>query len=106
MKKFALIVALLMGTAANADDLLPWQETAVELAREEGKVMDAMWSQSISFWVIMADDGTRRDGYASYLCLVLNQAGRPQGEFVSISVWDAATAGTNSPRKIGQAMCN
>ncbi|MCR9123019.1 MAG: hypothetical protein NXH91_12180 [Phyllobacteriaceae bacterium] len=82
-----------------------WRETALTLANEEAKVRDALWSQDISFWIAVDDDGTDRSGYAQYICLLLSQAGRPQGEFVSVTVWDYASMATQSPKRLGRANC-
>lgn len=106
MKYIAFIFAASLASAATADQLTPWQEQAVVLALEEPKVLDATWSQSISFWISVADDGSPRDAYASYICLLLNQAGKPQGELVSVTAWDAATAASNNPHQLGKANCN
>lgn len=52
------------------------------------------------------DDGTNRSGCAEYVCLMLNQAGRPTGEFVSVTVWDDASLGANlTPKRLGRASC-
>lgn len=103
-----LIAAMLLAlttSAALATDLKPWQIKGAELAKDEPKVFDAMWSQSISLWVSVKDDGTDRSGFGDYLCLVLNQAGRPQGEFVAVTIWDVKGLGTNNSKQLGKASC-
>jgi hypothetical protein len=96
----------LLPPIGQAQELKPWQDIALELVRNEARVLDAMWSQSISFWVAMADNGSRRDGYAEYICFILADAGMPDGTFVSISIWDAATMNSNKLKKLGQANCS
>ena len=105
MKRFLSVAAILAATTAHAGGIEPWQERAVELAEGEPKVIDATWSQDISFWVTTSDDGSNRDGFASYLCLILMDAGKPKGEFVAVTVWDAATEAPDSPRRLGKAYC-
>lgn len=108
MPKFFALLMLsavsISASAANADDT-GWRNKAVELAGQEPKVRDATWSQDFSFWISVDDDGSSRDGYASYMCLVLGDAGKPEGEFVSVRVWDHRSMATNSPKQLGQASC-
>lgn len=40
---------------------------------EESKVFEAFISDADVLYVSVADDGTRRDGYASYLCEILRE---------------------------------
>ena len=53
----------------------------------------------------LGDASSRRDGFADYLCLVLSEAGRPQGEFTAITIWDAAAIRAGDLREIGKAYC-
>ncbi len=91
--------------AAKEKATKEWQEKAIKLAVAEPKVYEAMWSQSISFWVLMDDDGTDRRGFADYICILLNDAGKPEGEFVVVTIWDRVSTATDSPRKIGKSQC-
>ncbi len=97
-----IITAQAITTASAQAD---WRTKALELATAEQKVHEATWSQEESLWVSMNDDGTSRDGFASYLCLVLNEAGRPQGEFIAVTAWDKASMATASPKQLGKAYC-
>ena len=45
---------------------------ALDEIRKEAKVKEAMITDADVLYVTVEDDGTRRDGYASYLCEVLN----------------------------------
>lgn len=56
--------------AAKEKATKQWQEKPVKLAVAEPKVYEALWSQSISFWVSMDDDGTDRRGFADYICIL------------------------------------
>lgn len=82
-----------------------WRENAVKLAVEEPKIHEALWSQDLSFWVSVVDDGTKRNGYAQYLCFVLNDAGRPKDEIIIITVWDRAAMAKNNLKELGKATC-
>lgn len=100
----AVILGLVMSVGSAAGEEA-WRENAITLAKAEKKVIDATWAQAISFWVSVADDGTRRDGFAEYLCLVLTEAGRPAGEFVVVKVWDHAAMVKDNLKEIGRAEC-
>ena len=82
-----------------------WQDRALLLARAERSVLGAEWGQDISFWVSMRDDGKNRDGFGQYLCFVLDDAGRPAGQLVAVTIWDVSTVSSSSPRKLGAAIC-
>lgn len=105
MKRFLTLIFITFLTSTAAHALEPWQEKAVEMAKAEPKIFDAMWGQKISLWVSIRDDGTDRAGYAESVCLLLNEAGRPQGEFIAVTVWDVKGLGTNNSRQLGKAYC-
>ncbi|APX70520.1 MULTISPECIES: hypothetical protein [Brucella] len=106
--KTALIAGLLALTPTLAfaeTELADWQKAGLEKIKEEKKVRDAMWSQGISLWVGLDDDGTNRRGFGEYICLVLNQAGRPKGKFVSVSLLDHAAFMRGEHKELGKAVC-
>jgi hypothetical protein len=82
-----------------------WKAQAVSLAKAEPQVVDAMFSGASSFWTSALDDGSRRDGFADYLCLVMHDAGMPSGDFYVIRVWDAAAMARDEMKEIGRAEC-
>ncbi len=82
-----------------------WRDKAVEFAVAKKQVHEALWSQPISFWVSMDDDGSNRSGFAEYLYFVSSDAGRPDGEFIAITVWDRASMAGNSHKQLGKANC-
>ena len=46
---------------------------ALELIKKEPKVLEAIITEANVLYVSVVDDGTRRDGYASYLCEILRE---------------------------------
>lgn len=50
----------------------PNNKLALEEIRKEAKVKEAIITDANVLYVTVEDDGTRRDGYAGYLCEVLN----------------------------------
>lgn len=106
MRVFTLISAIIMGSIATADEVEAWKEQGSNFVQGEQKVVGAEWSQSFSFWVFVADDGTSQDRYARYMCKLLDVVGRPEGEFVAVTVWDAATITSSRPKKLGKANCD
>lgn len=63
----------------------------------------AMWSQDMSLWISVIDDGTRRDGYAQYACEVVRQKGIR--DYVVVHVWDAFAMMRNEFKELGKARC-
>lgn len=51
----------------------PNNKLALEEIRKEPKVKEAIITDANVLYVTVEDDGTRRDGYASYLCEVLRE---------------------------------
>ena len=75
MKKITLIfmamVALMfIAFVSHADNY----DKAMKEIKAEKKVLDASWGpyKGSSLYVAVENDGTKRDGYAQYLCMVLN----------------------------------
>ncbi len=82
-----------------------WRDRATEMVIQEKSVIDAMFTQPISLWVSMRDDLSRRDGFASYLCVLLLDAGMQPGDFVVIKIWDAAAMSREELKEIGRYEC-
>ncbi len=89
-------------TAAAAD----WRSQALTDVKAEPKVVDAIWSQDISLWVSVADDGSDRSGFAGYLCMLVSDAGRPDSSIVIVSILDAAALARNERKELGKAECS
>jgi len=106
------IIAALALPATAAEDLKPWQKKALELVKKEKKVLDAFWrmpSRNILF-IAMKPDGSRKDGFAQYVCMLLADAGAPKGELKMVEVHDPATfrayrEKTGSGGSMGMAAC-
>jgi len=104
-------LALAAPTNAN-EKLKPWQQKALQLLKQEKKVVDAFWrmpSRNILF-IAMQPDGGRKDGYAEYVCMLLADAGAPKGELKMVQVYDPATfraykERTGSGSSMGMAAC-
>ena len=100
MIRLAALFWLLTATVAHAKT--EWMVKATELALEEKQVIEAMFpdQRATSFWISVRDDGTDRSGFASYVCLLLYDAGMPVGLRTIISVWDLPVE-----KKIGRFVC-
>jgi hypothetical protein len=93
--------AMLLSTAAHAG----WQEKAIQEIKAEPKVVEASFQNGGRvLWVSMQDDGSTRDGFATYLCLLLAGAGRPDDQGVTVRILDAA-AMRDELRQIGEGRC-
>ncbi|MDF7817400.1 hypothetical protein P1X15_07335 [Runella sp. MFBS21] len=53
----------------------PNKDKALTEIKKEPKVLDAVITESNVLYASVKDDGTRRDGYAEYLCQVLKDNG-------------------------------
>lgn len=78
--------------SAPADDEAwradPWREKAIAGIRNVSpKVTDATWSQPISLWLEVRDDGTDWAKAGRSFCLTLDGAGRPKDDPVYVSFW-------------------
>jgi len=50
---------------------IPENKSALEEVKKEPKVKEALLTEANVLYVSVEDDGTKRDGYASYICEVL-----------------------------------
>lgn len=96
-----LLIAVLVVTPVPA---LADMGSALEAVRSETQVHGADWRHH-RLLVLMRDDGSRRDGFAEYLCMVVaeHNVQPPPGQFVSVRVWDAANP--EAERELGMAVC-
>ncbi len=81
---------------------------ALEAIKTEPKVAEALITNANVLYVSVKDDGTRRDGYAEYLCQVLREYGSNVNR---VKVTEVGT--TKSPDRdnaygilLGEAYCN
>lgn len=90
---------MLVGQAATAS----W-DSALDAIRAEPKVVDLVRKGPI-LYVGMQNDGSRRDGYAQYLCEVLREE-RVDDRSVDIHIIDIAELNaTNKWKKMGSNVC-
>ena len=92
MKKIILgtlvsIVLIGCGSNKNAVSEADQKEIISYLTQNEPTVKDATWSNSSTLKVGVINDGTNRDGYAQYICEVLNQKGL-QGKQITVDIID------------------
>lgn len=75
------------------------------LSDEEKTTKDALWTTSDIFKVGVIDDGSRRDGYADYVCSVLYDYGF-KGKKVWVQVIDIVKLSRNDKWfKLGESRC-
>lgn len=84
-----------------------WRDQAAILIQNEPSVVEAMFPNNArnSFWVSMRDDGSKRDGFAQYVCLELMSNGMQSGDFIVIKIWDAAKMVQGELSQIGRHNC-
>lgn len=106
----AISLCCMSWTLASADTLSAETQSAIlaELAKEP-RIKDAAFgAASVSLLVGVIDDGTRRHGYAMYVCeIVREQAkGQPQGSQIHIRILDVqAAAYRNETVELGDFWC-
>jgi len=83
-----------------------FKDKALAAIKKEQKVKDAIMTEANVLYAVIVDDGTRRDGYAEYLCSVLKKYG------VSMRVKLVKFGSTNDPKKdnaygilLGESWC-
>jgi len=105
---FYLTLMAALPAKTEEQKLKPWQQKALQLLKQEKKVVDAFWrmpSRNILF-IAMQPDGGRKDGYAEYVCMLLVDAGAPRGELKMVQVYDPATfRAYGSGSSMGMAAC-
>lgn len=103
----AVAAIAVLGSSAEAGQLKSWQQSTLELLGEEPKVVEAIWPNGMdgSLWVSMRDDGSNRDGFADYICLLLGDAGTPEGTRVIIHIRDATSMAREEMKEIGSSQC-
>lgn len=77
MKTLTLICALFGMLLSSSDVLADKYDNAMQEIMSEKNVLDASWGpyKGPSLYVSVKDDGTKRDGFAQYLCLILKDHG-------------------------------
>lgn len=105
MMAFALVMASSTCAFAQAT---PSQQASVKqyfLSGSEPTIKDATWTSPHMFKVGVLNNGTKRDGFADYVCSVLNDRGL-RGRGISVQVIDIATlVRTDKWVKLGESRC-
>lgn len=98
----AMMAAILIATAS-----VPWMDKSLAALREEPKIVEVLFNQDSaqSIWISVVDDGTRRDGFAEYACVILHASGMPLGSFTVIHIYDAKSMAAGEMNEIGRYEC-
>ena len=104
---YALLSAGSISISIAAAASQPWMAEAVDNLKKEKKISEVLFANDspTSLWISVKDDGSRRDGYAEYACLVLHQSGMPKGQFTVVHVWDAAAMARGEQEELGRYEC-
>jgi hypothetical protein len=101
------VVLSVMAVQASADTYSAQHEKVRKLfqSNEEKTVKDAVWTSRDILKVGVIDDGSRRDGYADYVCQVLYSYGF-KGKKVWVQVIDIVKLTRNGDWvKLGESHC-
>lgn len=95
-----------MTCSALADE--PWWPDAISLLLKENKrtIVEAKFTGPASLWVSVRDDGSRRDGFAQYVCVEIMGAGMEPGDFYVVHIWDAAQLARGRMVELGRSECS
>ncbi len=91
-------------TTKKADDA---RQAVVDHFKNNEKIAkDSVWASKTMFKVGVLDDGSNRDGYASYVCQVLEDYGF-KGAAMTVQIIDIQKlVSTDKWIKLGEAHCN
>lgn len=103
---FFLITAFAVPTAFAQGTLNPWQVKALKAVKSEKSVVDARWRmpETNVLWISMQPDGSSRDGFAQYICILLVKAGAPEGDLKTVWIYDPDAFETGG-KEMGIAAC-
>ncbi|HFG2459908.1 TPA: hypothetical protein ACGGC0_003501 [Acinetobacter baumannii] len=89
-----------------AVDIDEARQVVVEHFKKNEKIAkDSVWTSKSIFKVGVIDNGRSRDGYANYVCQVLNDFGFKNAE-ISVQIIDIQKlVSTNKWKKLGEAQC-
>lgn len=103
----ALAIYLLGAGGAAAIETASWQNEALSLVRAEKQIREVLWNTPADLWVSMSDDGSRRDGFAEYLCLAVYEGTSiPDQTYFLIHIWAAQAMKAGNLTEIGRAPCH
>ena len=99
----SLIMVCLSACGASwAADATPAQQTyAQNIIKQEEKVLDAYWKTAKWLYIGVYNDGTRRDGYAAYICASAKAQGAEMVKIIDI----VQLKRTGKWVELGRAMC-
>lgn len=106
MKTTITILFVLLSITFSFAQKLGGKQAALNQIKKEKKVKEAIMTEANVLYAAVIDDGTRRDGYAEYLCSVLKEYG------VAMRVKVVKFSSTNDPKRnnaygilLGEALC-
>lgn len=110
-KPRVIIILLVMFYFSSCNNEKPGDNpnniSALQEIRKEPKVVEAIITDANVLYVSVYDDGTRRDGYASYLCEILKEH---SSTIKKVKITKAGS--TNDPNKdnaygvlLGESQC-
>ncbi|HEY9200007.1 MAG TPA: hypothetical protein VIQ81_00295 [Gammaproteobacteria bacterium] len=105
---FALLIAILCSPLLTYADTYSEKHTEVEKlfkSNEEKTTKDAIWTANNIFKVGVINDGSNRNGYAQYVCSVLDDYGF-KGKGIWVQVIDIVKLTSNGKWvKLGESRC-
>lgn len=107
VKIAVILLSLASSSIAQQVDLSPGQKAILDqfMGDQEPTAKDAIWTSSTTFKVGVLDDGSRRDGYAQYVCMVAYEHGL-KGHRVWVQVIDIVKLANQGDWEVlGESRC-
>ena len=101
MRYYLLLLVMLFSSQAVSTAIQSQMDAAIAEIRGEDSVFDSQWAgdENLVMRLSVFDNGTRRDGYAGYICMLLAGHGITD---VRVSVVDVVN---KMSRELGVADC-
>ncbi len=103
------LIFLIIGCGDNVKPVdEPNNKTALEEIKKEPKIKEAIITDANVLYVSVEDDGTKRDGYAEYLCGILkeNEASTSWVKVVKVNSINEENSDNAYGVLLGEANCN
>lgn len=102
MRKVLIGSLGLLSSVALADDA-GWRDAFIaQIGENEPKVVEAMFTSPDILWLSVVDDGSSRDRYARYFCLILPD----EAPATRVRIWDAGAMAREELLPLGEAWCD
>ena len=106
MKKIFVMLCVAISTPLFAENAEQKEAVLQQFkGSDEPTAIDAAWMSDSSFYVSVKDDGTSRNSYAEYVCLVLYEHGL-KGKYIVVRIIDHVAYKKGKLQTLGKKVCD